>query len=195
MVEDLKLCQPKELAAQFFLADQQINSVISTSAGRLFDGVSAILGLCRMSTFQGQAAMSLQFAAERWEGAHGAMEVQPIEPSTATDGACCRRWPWSKISSRNAFPAKTRINWPMNFTADWPAWSSASAKVFAVKRALRQRLSAAASFKTVCSSAFVTRRCSSGALRSYGTAWCRPTTAALPWDRLLCDVSRNCLNR
>ena len=80
MVEDLKLCQPKELAAQFFLADQQINSVISTSAGRLFDGVSAILGLCRMSTFQGQAAMSLQFAAERWEGAHGAMEVQPIEP-------------------------------------------------------------------------------------------------------------------
>ena len=80
MVEDLKLCQPKELAAQFFLADQQINSVISTSAGRLFDGGSAILGLCRMSTFQGQAAMSRQFAAERWEGAHGAMEVQPIEP-------------------------------------------------------------------------------------------------------------------
>ncbi|OBZ32993.1 carbamoyltransferase HypF [Megasphaera sp. DISK 18] len=80
MVEDLKLCGSKELAAQFFLADQQINSVISTSAGRLFDGVSAILGLCRSSTFEGQAAMTLQFAAERWERDHGAMEVVPVEP-------------------------------------------------------------------------------------------------------------------
>ena len=80
MVEDLKLCGSKELAAQFFLADQQINSVISTSAGRLFDGVSAILGLCRSSTFEGQAAMTLQFAAERWEKAHEAEAVLPVEP-------------------------------------------------------------------------------------------------------------------
>ena len=80
IVETLNLCESIELAAQFFLADQQINSVISTSAGRLFDGVSAILGLCRSSTFEGQAAMTLQFAAERWEKAHGAMDVVTIEP-------------------------------------------------------------------------------------------------------------------
>lgn len=80
IVETLKLCRPEELSAQFFLADQQINSVISTSAGRLFDGVSAILGLCRSSTFEGQAAMTLQFAGEQWEGEHGPIDVEPVEP-------------------------------------------------------------------------------------------------------------------
>ena len=80
IVETLKLCRPEELSAQFFLADQQINSVLSTSAGRLFDGVSAILGLCRSSTFEGQAAMTLQFAGEQWEGEHGPIDVEPVEP-------------------------------------------------------------------------------------------------------------------
>ena len=52
MIEALQLCSEAERQAQFFLADQQINSVLSTSAGRLFDGISAILGICRASTFE-----------------------------------------------------------------------------------------------------------------------------------------------
>ncbi len=34
------------------MAQRKINAVTSTSAGRLFDGVSAILGIRRASTFE-----------------------------------------------------------------------------------------------------------------------------------------------
>lgn len=78
-IQQLGLCDSQQASAQFFLADQHLNSVISTSAGRLFDAVSAILGLCRQSTFEGEGAMALQFAAEAWEQAHGE-ELLPDEP-------------------------------------------------------------------------------------------------------------------
>ena len=42
-----------------------LNTVTSTSAGRLFDAVSAVLGIRRISSFEGEAATQLQFAAER----------------------------------------------------------------------------------------------------------------------------------
>lgn len=53
---------------QFTMADRKINAVISTSAGRLFDGVSAMLGIRRKSTFEGEASMALEFAAEEYPG-------------------------------------------------------------------------------------------------------------------------------
>ncbi|WP_278949175.1 carbamoyltransferase HypF [Megasphaera elsdenii] len=80
IIDELQLCSAVEKQAQFFLADQQINSVLSTSAGRLFDGVSAILGICRALTFEGQASMALQFAAETWEKEHPQPAVQPMAP-------------------------------------------------------------------------------------------------------------------
>ena len=77
LAEKLRLCSREELQAQFFLADNGVNTVMSTSAGRLFDGLSAALGLCRQSTFEGQGAMALQFAAEAWEQTHGEEAVVP----------------------------------------------------------------------------------------------------------------------
>ena len=41
-----------------------VGCVVSTSAGRLFDAVSALLGIKNSSTFEGEAAMALQYAAE-----------------------------------------------------------------------------------------------------------------------------------
>lgn len=65
MIQQLQLCDAMNLQAQLFMAANQINSIVSTSAGRLFDAVSAILGICRVSSFEGEGAMKLQFAAQQ----------------------------------------------------------------------------------------------------------------------------------
>ena len=44
-----------------------INAPITTSAGRLFDGVAALIGLHQQVSFEGQAAMALEFAADERE--------------------------------------------------------------------------------------------------------------------------------
>lgn len=67
IIEKLAFCTKQEANVQFTMADRKINAVMSTSAGRLFDGVSAILGLCRKSTFEGEASMALEFAAEEYQ--------------------------------------------------------------------------------------------------------------------------------
>lgn len=61
----LNLASEKQIAAQIFMQDNNVNSVTSTSAGRLFDAVSAALGIRRESSFEGEAAMRLQYEAER----------------------------------------------------------------------------------------------------------------------------------
>ncbi len=42
---------------------KQIHSPLTTSIGRLFDGISAILGICHTVNYEGQAAMELEFCA------------------------------------------------------------------------------------------------------------------------------------
>lgn len=74
IVLKLGLCSEAECKVQFAMADRKINAVRSTSAGRLFDGVSAILGIRRASTFEGEASTSLEFAAEAWEKENGALK-------------------------------------------------------------------------------------------------------------------------
>ena len=67
IIEKLGLCSEQESKVQFTMADRKINAVISTSVGRLFDAVSAILGIRRQSSFEGEASMALEFAAEAYE--------------------------------------------------------------------------------------------------------------------------------
>ena len=67
IIEKLGFCSEQESKVQFTMADRKINAVMSTSAGRLFDGVSAILGIRRKSTFVGEASMALEFAAEEYQ--------------------------------------------------------------------------------------------------------------------------------
>ncbi|MCI8514944.1 MAG: carbamoyltransferase HypF [Lachnospiraceae bacterium] len=60
----LGLCGEKAFSAQCALLDRGLNTVCSTSAGRLFDGVSAILGYRLFSTFEGEASCALEYGAE-----------------------------------------------------------------------------------------------------------------------------------
>ena len=46
------------------MLERGINSPLTTSAGRLFDGVAALLDLRQEITFEGQAAMALEFAVD-----------------------------------------------------------------------------------------------------------------------------------
>ena len=81
---ELGLCSDQEAAVLMKMADRRLNAVISTSAGRLFDAVSAICGICRHSTFEGEASMALEFAAERYGGTSGA------DGSSGTTETVCR---------------------------------------------------------------------------------------------------------
>jgi hydrogenase maturation protein HypF len=47
--------------------DRRMNSPLTSSCGRLFDGVSALLGLCPSVSFEGQAAMGLEMIADLTE--------------------------------------------------------------------------------------------------------------------------------
>ncbi len=53
------------------MLEKNVNCAISTSAGRLFDAVATLLGVKACSSFEGEAAMALQFAAERYLNGKG----------------------------------------------------------------------------------------------------------------------------
>lgn len=65
--EKLGICTEKEYKLQAVMAEKRVNSVLSTSCGRLFDAVSAILGIRRASTFEGEASTALMYHAELYE--------------------------------------------------------------------------------------------------------------------------------
>ncbi|MFN8496827.1 MAG: hypothetical protein U0641_03155 [Anaerolineae bacterium] len=46
------------------MIERGVNAPLTTSAGRLFDGIAALLGLHRDVTFEGQAAMALENIAD-----------------------------------------------------------------------------------------------------------------------------------
>ena len=98
----LGLATEKEAASVIFQLENGLHTTISTSAGRLFDAISALLGIRRISTYEGEAAVYLQFAAEtaekagnsaqadallaRWK-ADGTLQAPPTESAiTITDG-------------------------------------------------------------------------------------------------------------
>ena len=67
IVRKFGLCKESDRKIYEQMAVKKINTVVSTSAGRLFDAVSAILGIRLASTFEGEAATALEFSAETYE--------------------------------------------------------------------------------------------------------------------------------
>ena len=81
IMKKLDLCIEKESKVQFAMADRKLNAVLSTSVGRLFDAVSAILGIRHKSSFEGEASMALEFAAEAYEQKdHEQKQNEKIDP-------------------------------------------------------------------------------------------------------------------
>ena len=66
MAEPLNLCDRQTFQIQYQMAKRRLNAVESTSAGRIFDAVSAILGIRRSSSFEGEASITLQYWAEKY---------------------------------------------------------------------------------------------------------------------------------
>lgn len=82
------LFAPGERAALGSMLERGFNAPLTTSAGRLFDGVSALLGVRTAPGFEGQAAMELEFAA----GEEGDGEAYEIPLESAGGGPLVADW-------------------------------------------------------------------------------------------------------
>ena len=67
VVQSLSLCSEAERALIARMAERNLNSVLSTSAGRLFDAVSSVTGIRREATFEGEMSMTLMFRAQEYQ--------------------------------------------------------------------------------------------------------------------------------
>lgn len=63
--EDLHIYSPREYALFKQMLKRQLNSPVTTSMGRLFDGVASMLNLCHYASYEGEAAMRLEWACEK----------------------------------------------------------------------------------------------------------------------------------
>ena len=70
----------KELKVIGSMLRKSVNAPITTSVGRLFDAVASLVGIKQVSTFEGQAAMGLEFALE------DSHKVQPYGFELTTSG-------------------------------------------------------------------------------------------------------------
>ena len=69
------------------MLERGLNTPVTTSVGRLFDAMAALLGLHQQTTFEGQAAMAVELVADRFErGAY------PIELTTGEGDVTVVDW-------------------------------------------------------------------------------------------------------
>ena len=64
-VESLEAFSSSEIIVIRAMLERLINSPVTSSVGRIFDAVSSLIGLRQLSHFEGQAAIELEFVADR----------------------------------------------------------------------------------------------------------------------------------
>ena len=77
---------PDKTAIEAALANH-VNTFLTSSMGRLFDAVAALLGVCRENGYEGECAVRLQYAAEKEAKAGVKPAPMSFEPQAA-DGVC-----------------------------------------------------------------------------------------------------------
>jgi hydrogenase maturation protein HypF len=66
-LEPLSAFTNSELSVMRKMLENNLNAPVTSSAGRLFDGVASIIGLRQTTRFEGQAAMELEFSIDDFE--------------------------------------------------------------------------------------------------------------------------------
>ena len=85
--------EPHRARSLLTILDKDVNCPITSSIGRLFDGVSALLGLSQVASFEGEAAIALEFLAEsEMEQTHTQDYCMPIEPQSESQGPWVADW-------------------------------------------------------------------------------------------------------
>lgn len=90
IVSRLQLCSEPERAIIGRLASAGLNCVDSTSAGRLFDAVSAVTGVLKTAAYEGEMSISLMFRAQEYRSHYlqsGKNEWDDLREEIRQDGA------------------------------------------------------------------------------------------------------------
>jgi hydrogenase maturation protein HypF len=73
----LRTFRPAQRGLLLHMLQRHVNAPLTTSAGRLFDGIAALLGICTVASYEGEAAVRLEHCVDRAE--RGAYSI-PILP-------------------------------------------------------------------------------------------------------------------
>jgi hydrogenase maturation protein HypF len=101
---------PAERRALAQMLRRRVNAPVTTSAGRLFDGVAALIGLQQRVDFEGQAAMALEFIAEEREAGAYPINIRSLGNSEELRGIR-RALPLSSPSSPSSPEFPLVLDW------------------------------------------------------------------------------------